>query len=1504
MDNSDVETLREEEAEEMTAECPPSVSITIPAPPAPNEASCYARLSPTCSEVTYDEDDRESISSAPSISIPPSIETSPTLTTRSQGSRSSFDGFHNGSTALVDRELVAQACASLARTAAEIQALDLSTNTKKPRRALKSLRALSELTNLVQLDVSGNAVERLDGLQVLIQLQSLALARNNLKSLGAPLFALKNLTSLDLSGNFIVHLPRAFSDLTSIEVLNLSGNSLATLREVDVLAPLANLLACNLAANPFCRLPTYKDYVICKIRSLERLDDMPISTVARDRAAKRFGTAMFSQDACLREAGRVHESEQNRLLMAQSALEAENLRLKGELQVKSKLLQNKSRAWSSATEQLLQLQQEVAMLNLDRRRSMSLSDDQPNSAEKIAMAIAGRSRACDQQRPQSALPRISSPKRSIEKRSGSFSETDQHRNWSQEGENEAGGPSETSRQTTSPTRSPESKHAQESTTSPTKTKESTHLQQGTTSLSKPQGFKHTKESTTSPAKPHGPNNTQQSNTDSSEADTDQILIKRNRDKSLQSCKQSLLTEIKNEEHILHVLKRESLQYEDQIDRLSVNIQACLDGDPSAIKLSFASSGSPRRGSKKRQEETGRAQLEILRNKLRFAEDKEKEIEMTMVRMTKRVLQADLNPSERANAREKFSPIQSPMSSDTPFDKEIFALTHRLQLVIVEKEEIHMQMSQLMASLRNQNGSDAGIPGLGFDEDDGDSMNDKIDSRKHAQSLAKSRQMMDDLRTRHREVTDRIHIKEQRISTLLEELKEVELELEHISRLNVSSALSPLFQRERAASMEFLHNMRSRLKREGIIKTGSETDASGTWSHSEAGDDIQDSQPFTEFVNEQEGNIMNPQTSILNPESNELFSPDEIEKIKADIYEKMSKQLTASTGGVNKENSTGIYREDLHAAIAAALETRLQLSLGSHDPGKSEDICEFNQVGASEYNNHQNEQLVVNEDLPDVVVASDEICCDEFDEFAQVEAYYAKKYVLAKDRAAMFLKSCSEDEANVNSTQLTGAQRILKMCERLDVAEAQYKVDPVSKIELDQLGKHRSSLKISLLTARDLPTTHLRTKNLDPYVSFEVVYPPHAVPPPLSDREEKVFRSRTKKKSIYPVWDEDFDFSPILSLNGYLHVRVLNDRRLSREQLVGETRIPLHTLMHQRRIVEWFSLGLAIPPASTGSVPPGRIVTKVCGGAIRLQLHLTFSSVERYKRVVDELVTKYVLEHNQLPEFIDSVEDCDKRAEPGFGSEQPEHNGAEIMTVMHDEVGSVSFERLRQSDVEPHFPLEIETSLPVYNGWQRDTPAQQVHFHEDTKDQVSASRTSTHEISTRLSAERAKALWEPKTSDRPVDSGKTVAMIDRKPATGSSSNGSGRKKQQRTASSGALHRAQSKLRRSASLHQHMSLRRKRVEAPECFDEYSPYHPGFNNTDLLENGNNELLRNDHLRSGSFVSRGADANRKTDLRIFKSPSVSRRPPSTGFPERYIGLDNQTCERLKRIIGRMDGS
>ncbi|EGZ05797.1 hypothetical protein PHYSODRAFT_341999 [Phytophthora sojae] len=56
---------------------------------------------------------------------------------------------------------------------------------------------------------------------------------------------------------------------------------------------------------------------------------------------------------------------------------------------------------------------------------------------------------------------------------------------------------------------------------------------------------------------------------------------------------AVITEIRNEEHLLN---QENAEYADQIDCLSVNIQACLDDDLSGTRFSFS---PPRRGKSKK-----------------------------------------------------------------------------------------------------------------------------------------------------------------------------------------------------------------------------------------------------------------------------------------------------------------------------------------------------------------------------------------------------------------------------------------------------------------------------------------------------------------------------------------------------------------------------------------------------------------------------------------------------------------------------------------------------------------------------------------------------------------------------------------------------------------------------------------------------------------------------------------------------------------------------------------
>ncbi|ETV77573.1 hypothetical protein, variant [Aphanomyces astaci] len=228
---------------------------------------------------------------------------------------------------------------------------------------LKSLDTLSSLTNVVTLDVSGHSIYTMDGLDLFVHLQHLNLARNNIKVLKLPKPCV--LETLDVSGNYISHIPKSIQQLTRLQCLNLSGNGLAVLKQVEILAPLINLHTLHLCANPLSVLQSYRDYVVFTLLALSTLDGQPITVDQRERSRRRF-TGPLPHDEIRRESDRLIHQDQLELEEKQDLLEAENARLKTELHVKSQLLDNKSKEWSSATHQLLQVEQELAMIHIDR----------------------------------------------------------------------------------------------------------------------------------------------------------------------------------------------------------------------------------------------------------------------------------------------------------------------------------------------------------------------------------------------------------------------------------------------------------------------------------------------------------------------------------------------------------------------------------------------------------------------------------------------------------------------------------------------------------------------------------------------------------------------------------------------------------------------------------------------------------------------------------------------------------------------------------------------------------------------------------------------------------------------------------------------------------------------------------------------------------------------------------------------------------------------------------
>ena len=118
--------------------------------------------------------------------------------------------------------------------------------------------------NVDSIDLSDNDLTRLDNFPVLRRLSWLLLAGNRVARVG------------DELGNY----------LPNLRTLVLTGNRLATLAEIDVLASLASLEALSLLHNPVTRRPHYRAYVISRFPQLRVLDFQRVKRKERSAAHK------------------------------------------------------------------------------------------------------------------------------------------------------------------------------------------------------------------------------------------------------------------------------------------------------------------------------------------------------------------------------------------------------------------------------------------------------------------------------------------------------------------------------------------------------------------------------------------------------------------------------------------------------------------------------------------------------------------------------------------------------------------------------------------------------------------------------------------------------------------------------------------------------------------------------------------------------------------------------------------------------------------------------------------------------------------------------------------------------------------------------------------------------------------------------------------------------------------------------------------------------------------
>ena len=164
------------------------------------------------------------------------------------------------------------------------------------------------MVNLTDLNLSSNAVQKIENLSQLASLRHLNLADNQITHID-PLMTLTNLESLNLAGNLIERLPRSFQRLQRLRVLRLARNKLSTvclhvtvalcsllyvqLRDIEHLRPLRNLVTLTLHGTPLSELPHMRSFVLYHLTTIEILDGQSITLQDREQASERFSRGML-----------------------------------------------------------------------------------------------------------------------------------------------------------------------------------------------------------------------------------------------------------------------------------------------------------------------------------------------------------------------------------------------------------------------------------------------------------------------------------------------------------------------------------------------------------------------------------------------------------------------------------------------------------------------------------------------------------------------------------------------------------------------------------------------------------------------------------------------------------------------------------------------------------------------------------------------------------------------------------------------------------------------------------------------------------------------------------------------------------------------------------------------------------------------------------------------------------------------------------------------------------
>ncbi|CAF0727981.1 unnamed protein product [Brachionus calyciflorus] len=153
---------------------------------------------------------------------------------------------------------------------------------------IKRLENLNSVNKLTKLYIGGNSIKVLEGLENLTDLVELHIDNQDLPSGEKLLFdprtlasLVSSLTILNISGNNLDTLTEIGS-LVNLEDLNASNNKLNDMKELSILLKCwPKLIKLNLIGNPICSKNKYRERIIVQAPNIEILDEKEIKELSR-----------------------------------------------------------------------------------------------------------------------------------------------------------------------------------------------------------------------------------------------------------------------------------------------------------------------------------------------------------------------------------------------------------------------------------------------------------------------------------------------------------------------------------------------------------------------------------------------------------------------------------------------------------------------------------------------------------------------------------------------------------------------------------------------------------------------------------------------------------------------------------------------------------------------------------------------------------------------------------------------------------------------------------------------------------------------------------------------------------------------------------------------------------------------------------------------------------------------------------------------------------------------